>query len=62
MEPLLCDITSTINLTENQIQHSRTKHIEIRHQFIRDHVTNGNCEIQFVESEKQLFLGINLIF
>ena len=27
--PLLCDNTSAINLTKNQVQHSRTKHIEI---------------------------------
>jgi len=51
---LLCDNTSAINLTKNQVQHSRTKHIEIRHHFIRDHVTNGDCEIQFVATESQL--------
>jgi len=38
--PLLYDNTSVINLTKNQIQHSRTKHIEIHHHFIRDHVSN----------------------
>ena len=43
--PLLCDNTSAINLTKNLIQHSRTKHIEIRHHFIRDHVNNSDCEI-----------------
>jgi len=36
--PLYCDNTSAINLTKNPIQHSKTKHIEIRHHFIRDHV------------------------
>jgi len=40
--PLLCDNTSVINFTKNPIQHSRTKHIEIRHHFIRDHVNNGD--------------------
>jgi len=30
---LLCDNTSAINLTNNQVQHSRTNHIEIRHKF-----------------------------
>jgi len=49
--PLMCDNTSAINLTKNQIQHSRTKHIEIRHHFIRDHVNNGNCEVKFVETK-----------
>ena len=52
--PLLCDKTSVINLTKNPVQHSRTKHIEIRHHFIRDHVTNEDCEIQFVSTENQL--------
>jgi len=49
-----CDNTSVINLTKNPVQHSRTKHIEICHHFIRDHVTNGDCEIQFVSTENQL--------
>ena len=35
-----CDNTSAICLTKNLIQHSRTKHIDIRHHFIRDHITN----------------------
>jgi len=51
---LLCDNTSAINLTKNQIQHSRTKHIENRHHFIKDHVSNGDCEVKFIETEKQL--------
>jgi len=48
--PLMCDNTSAINLTKNQIQHSRTKHIEIRHHFIRDHVN----KVKFVETKLQL--------
>ena len=52
--PLLCDNTSAINLTKNPIQYSRTKHIEICHHFIRDHVNNGDCEIQFISTENQL--------
>ena len=52
--PLYCDNTSAINLTTNPIQHSKTKHIEIRHNFIRDHVQKGDCEIKFVKTENQL--------
>ncbi|XP_057418517.1 secreted RxLR effector protein 161-like [Lotus japonicus] len=33
--PLLCDNTSAINIAKNLVQHSRTKHIEIKHHFIR---------------------------
>jgi len=40
--PLYCDNTSAINLTKNPIQHSKTKHIEIRHNFFRDHVQKGD--------------------
>ena len=35
--PLLCDNESAIKLTNNPVQHSRTKHIDIHHHFIRDH-------------------------
>ena len=52
--PLKCDNTSAINLTKNPLQHSRTKHIEIQHHFIRDHMSNGDCEVQFIETDKQL--------
>ena len=41
--PLFCDNTSAINLTKNLVHHSRTKHIEIRHHFIREQVSNGIC-------------------
>ncbi|WP_375676740.1 Ty1/Copia family ribonuclease HI, partial [Bartonella sp. CB21SXKL] len=44
--PLKCDNTSAISLTKNPIQHSRTKHIEIRHHFIRDHVQKGDVNIE----------------
>jgi len=52
--PLMCDNTSAINLTKNQIHHSRTKHIEIRHHSIRDHVNNGDYEVKFIETKLQL--------
>ena len=52
--PLLCDNIRAINLTKNPIQHSRTKQIEIRHHFIREHIQNGNIEVCFVNSENQL--------
>ena len=35
--PLLCDNESAIKLTNNPVQHARTKHIDARHHFIRDH-------------------------
>ena len=52
--PLYCDNTSAINLTKNPIQHSKTKHSEIMHHFIRDHIQKGDIEIKFVKTENQL--------
>ena len=46
-----CDNTSAICLTKNPIQHSKTKHIDIRHHFIRDHVTNH--DVVRIESTKR---------
>ncbi|KAH9685167.1 Integrase catalytic domain-containing protein [Citrus sinensis] len=52
--PIKCDNTSAINLSKNPIQHSRTKHIEIRHHFLRDHVQKGDIALEFISTEKQL--------
>ena len=37
--PLICDNESAIKLTNNPVQHARTKHIDVRHHFIRDSPT-----------------------
>ena len=52
--PILCDNTSAIAITENPVQHSRTKYIDIKYHFIREHVMNGTVELLFVPSEMQL--------
>ena len=51
--PIQCDNTSAISLTKNPIQHSQTKHIEIRSLFIRDHVHKGDIELEFIGSDHQ---------
>jgi hypothetical protein len=52
--PLLCDNESAIKLANNPVQHSRTKHIDIRHHFLRDHEEKGDIELCNVNTEKQL--------
>ena len=52
--PIKCDNTSTINLSKNLIHHSITKHIDIRHYFLRDHVQNGDIFLEFVDTNHQL--------
>ncbi|GJZ75976.1 hypothetical protein Tco_0640441 [Tanacetum coccineum] len=44
--PVLCDNKGAINLSKNPVLHSRTKHIEIRHHFLRDNVQKGNISIE----------------
>ena len=52
--PLLCDNESVIKLVNNPVSHSRTKHIDIRHHFLRDHEIKGDIAIHHVSTEKQL--------
>ena len=52
--PIMCDNTSAISIIANPVNHSRTKHIDVRFHFIREHATNGTIELIFVATEKQL--------
>ncbi|WJX45767.1 hypothetical protein P8452_32625 [Trifolium repens] len=51
--PLYCDNTAAIHLSKNPILHSRAKHIEIKHHFIRDYVQKGVIDLKFIETENQ---------
>jgi hypothetical protein len=45
--PLLCDNESDIKIFYNPYEHSRTKHIDIRHHLLRDHaikISYNPCE------------------
>ena len=52
--PLFCDDTSAIAISNNLVQYSRTKHIDIRYHFIREHVMNGTVVLLFVPSANQI--------
>ncbi|GKB58917.1 retrovirus-related pol polyprotein from transposon TNT 1-94 [Tanacetum coccineum] len=52
--PVLCDNKGAIDLSKNPVLHSRTKHIEIRHHFLRDNVQKGNITIEKVNSEDNI--------
>ena len=51
---ILCDNTSAINISKNHVHHTRTKHIDIRHHFLRDHVEKGNIIMEFCRTEDQI--------
>ncbi|GKD58287.1 hypothetical protein Tco_1295796 [Tanacetum coccineum] len=48
------DNKGAIDLSKNPVQHSRTKHIEIRHHFLRDNVQKGNISIEKDASEDNI--------
>ncbi|GKB67923.1 retrovirus-related pol polyprotein from transposon TNT 1-94 [Tanacetum coccineum] len=48
--PIMYDNKGAIDLSKNPVQHSRTKHIEIRHHFLRDNVQKGHISIEKVSS------------
>ncbi|KAK6142848.1 hypothetical protein DH2020_023196 [Rehmannia glutinosa] len=51
---IYCDNSSTIYISKNPVQHSRTKHIDIRHHFIRDLVEKNIIRIEYIGTENQL--------
>nr|GEZ15567.1 retrovirus-related Pol polyprotein from transposon TNT 1-94 [Tanacetum cinerariifolium] len=52
--PLYCDNKSAINVCSNNVQDSRSKHIDVRHHFIKEQVKNGEVELYFIWTEYQL--------
>jgi len=49
--PIYGDNTVAIYLSKNPILHSRAKHIEIKHHFIRYYVQKGILDIQVIDIE-----------
>ncbi|GJT28011.1 retrovirus-related pol polyprotein from transposon TNT 1-94 [Tanacetum coccineum] len=51
---IFCDNTSVIAISNNPVLHSRTKLIDIRYHFIRDHILKGDIELHFIPTQYQL--------
>jgi hypothetical protein len=51
---LYCDNLSAINISKNLVQHSKTKHIDIHHHFIRDLVENKIVTLEHVGTKEQV--------
>ena len=47
------DSSSAIDISKNPIQHSKTKHIEIRYHFIRDLVERKVVPLEYIPTERQ---------
>ena len=51
---IYCDNTSAINISKNPCQQKRTKHINIRHHFLRDNVEKGLNSMNFRTTDNQI--------
>jgi hypothetical protein len=52
---LYCDNQAAISISENDVHHHRTKHIDIRHHYIRDEMRNKFIELKWIQSNHQEF-------
>ena len=50
---IYCDNSNAIDISKNPIQHSMTKHIEIRYHFIRDLVERKIVAFEYIPTECQ---------
>jgi hypothetical protein len=49
-----CDNQSCIRLSKNPVFHDRSKHIDIRYQFIRDCVQRGAVRLDYIQTDEQM--------
>nr|GFC79090.1 retrovirus-related Pol polyprotein from transposon TNT 1-94 [Tanacetum cinerariifolium] len=52
--PMYCDSKAAIAISCNPVQHSRTKHIDVRYHFIKEKIKKGIVELFFVGTKYQL--------
>nr|GEX62087.1 retrovirus-related Pol polyprotein from transposon TNT 1-94 [Tanacetum cinerariifolium] len=52
--PMYCDSKASIAISCNPVQHSRTKHIDVRYHYIKEKVEKRIVELFFVGTEYQL--------
>jgi hypothetical protein len=51
---LFMDNLSTVKLSENQAFHKRSKHIEVRHYFVREKVEEGRLVVEYIPGTEQI--------
>jgi len=53
--PILhCDNRAAISISSKDIHHNRTKHIDIRHHFIRDEIQQKKLQIEWISTKEQV--------
>ncbi|GJR92333.1 retrovirus-related pol polyprotein from transposon TNT 1-94 [Tanacetum coccineum] len=51
---IFCDSMSAIAIAKNPVHHSRTKHIALKHYFIREEIEDGEVQLEFCGTNDQL--------
>lgn len=51
---LLSDSQSAIKITQNPVMHQRTKHIDVRHHFVRDMVCSGDVCLEYLSTQDMM--------
>ena len=64
MEEMKCEVVlpmtvyidnqSAMKISTNDIYHNRTKHIDIKYNYIKEEIKNKNIQLKWVETRKQL--------
>jgi hypothetical protein len=49
-----CDNTGAKCLADHSTNHNRTKHIDVKHFFVREHVEKGIVHIEYISTIEQL--------
>ena len=49
-----CDNTSAINMCKNPIMHSQTKHIPIKYHYLREHVSQKDVKLEYIDTKEQI--------
>lgn len=48
---IMCDNTSVINLVKNPIIYYITKHIDLKHHFVCDHIDRNDITLNFIKNK-----------
>ena len=51
---LYCDNKSAINISKNPVMHAKTKHIAIKHHYVRELVEDKQVKIEYVNSKEKI--------
>jgi hypothetical protein len=52
--PIYCDNTRAINISNNLVMHSKTKHIPIKYHFLWEQVVEKNIKVEYVGTKEQV--------